>query len=113
MLLMNVQVPEVLQLALCAGCFVPLLFLFYRMQEREPVKAETGNDKKKALFGEKYKLTARESEVLQFLVEGLSDSEIAEKCFISNNTVRFHVSNILKKTGTSTRVEAVREFEKF
>lgn len=52
-------------------------------------------------------LTEREREVLQLVVEGLSNSEIAEKLVISAATAKFHVSNILSKLGAQTRAEAV------
>ncbi|WUF33183.1 LuxR C-terminal-related transcriptional regulator [Kribbella sp. NBC_00482] len=51
-------------------------------------------------------LTAREREVLAFLVAGWSNSEIAKNLFISDKTVSVHVSNILRKTGTSSRIAA-------
>jgi DNA-binding CsgD family transcriptional regulator len=51
-------------------------------------------------------LTAREAEVLRLVADGLSNSQIAEKLFISRKTASVHVSNILAKLGVSTRVEA-------
>jgi DNA-binding CsgD family transcriptional regulator/tetratricopeptide (TPR) repeat protein len=51
-------------------------------------------------------LTSREREVLAFLVAGRSNGEIAKELFISDKTVSVHVSNILRKTGTSSRVAA-------
>ncbi|MFG1623451.1 AAA family ATPase [Kribbella sp. NPDC049227] len=51
-------------------------------------------------------LTGREREVLAFLVAGRSNSEIAKELFISDKTVSVHVSNILRKTGTTSRVAA-------
>jgi DNA-binding NarL/FixJ family response regulator len=51
-------------------------------------------------------LTAREREILSFLVAGRSNGEIAKELVISDKTVSVHVSNILRKTGTSTRIEA-------
>ena len=56
---------------------------------------------------------SREMEILKCLKEGMSDSEIAEKFYISKNTVRFHVSNLLKKTNSSSRVHAVQSLDKF
>jgi DNA-binding CsgD family transcriptional regulator len=51
-------------------------------------------------------LTGREREVLAFLVAGRSNGEIAKELFISDKTVSAHVSNILRKTGTTSRVAA-------
>ncbi|MGH1562213.1 helix-turn-helix transcriptional regulator [Mumia sp. DW29H23] len=51
-------------------------------------------------------LTAREREVLDHLVEGRTNGEIASLLFISTKTVSVHVSNILAKLGASTRTEA-------
>jgi DNA-binding CsgD family transcriptional regulator len=51
-------------------------------------------------------LTRREQEVMAHLVAGRSYSEIASALFISEKTVSVHVSNVLRKTGTSSRVEA-------
>lgn len=51
-------------------------------------------------------LTTREREVLAHLQAGRTYAEIAAELFISEKTVSVHVSNILRKTGTSTRVEA-------
>ena len=51
-------------------------------------------------------LTAREREVLGFLVAGRSNGEIAKDLVISDKTVSAHVSNILRKTGTTSRMQA-------
>jgi DNA-binding CsgD family transcriptional regulator len=52
-------------------------------------------------------LSTREQEVADLLVEGLSNSEIAEKLFIAHGTVKTHVSNILHKVDVNTRQQAV------
>jgi NarL family two-component system response regulator LiaR len=51
-------------------------------------------------------LTRREWDVLELLVEGYTNKQIAEALTISIGTVRFHVSNILSKLGASNRTEA-------
>jgi two-component system, NarL family, response regulator LiaR len=52
-------------------------------------------------------MTNREKEILALMVEGLSNNEIAERLFVSQSTVKFHVSNILDKMGVTGRTEAV------
>ena len=51
-------------------------------------------------------LTERESEVLSLLAEGKENSQIAEELFISVQTVKNHVSNILAKLKVDNRVQA-------
>ncbi|WEX15913.1 LuxR C-terminal-related transcriptional regulator [Pseudomonas sp. G11] len=51
------------------------------------------------------KITNRESAVLDFLVQGLSNKEIARELSISDHTVRDHISSIMRKTNTANRVE--------
>ncbi|MFD1826164.1 MULTISPECIES: helix-turn-helix transcriptional regulator [Mumia] len=67
--------------------------------------AATSAASKPHVAGEK-PLTAREREVLEHLVEGRTNGEIATLLFISTKTVSVHVSNILAKLGASTRTEA-------
>ena len=54
-----------------------------------------------------YDLTNREKEVLALLVEGLTNSEIAERLVVGRSTVKFHVSNVLSKLAAASRTEAV------
>ncbi|MFN2285842.1 MAG: response regulator [Anaerolineae bacterium] len=51
-------------------------------------------------------LTPREIEVLELIVAGLNNKEIAERLIVSRSTIKTHVSNILSKLGTSNRAEA-------
>ncbi|MCR5250070.1 MAG: response regulator transcription factor [Lachnospiraceae bacterium] len=49
--------------------------------------------------------TEREVEILEELVAGLSNKEIAEKLFLEVSTVKMHISNMLQKTGYHSRLE--------
>jgi len=52
-------------------------------------------------------LSARELEVLELLADGLNGQKIAERLFLSPETVRTHVRNATSKLGAHTRVQAV------
>jgi two-component system NarL family response regulator len=53
------------------------------------------------------RLTAREMEVLTLVAEGLNNREIGQRLFISENTVKNHIRNILEKLHLHSRMEAV------
>ncbi len=53
-------------------------------------------------------LSLREKEVLLLMADGLKNAAIADKLCISEATVRFHVSNILRKLRAANRAQAVR-----
>ncbi len=55
-----------------------------------------------------YDLTRRELDVLEQMVEGKTNPEIADLLSISRSTVKTHVSNILGKLNVSSRIEAVK-----
>lgn len=52
-------------------------------------------------------LTPREREIFTLMASGISNAEIAEACSLSQKTVKFHVSNILRKLGMKNRIQAV------
>lgn len=52
-------------------------------------------------------LTAREQEILQHLVTGMGNKEIAQTLFISEHTVKNHLTNIFQKLGVADRAQAI------
>ena len=53
-------------------------------------------------------LTAREKEVLELLAVGLKNADIATRLCVGESTVRFHVTNLFRKLGTTNRTQTVR-----
>jgi len=54
-------------------------------------------------------LSKRELEVLQLMAEGLSNQEIAERLFVSLNTIKTHTSNLFEKLDVKRRTQAVEK----
>ena len=52
-------------------------------------------------------LTAREREVLALIVQGMSNPQIANELFVTESTVKSHVSNVISKLGAASRTEVV------
>ena len=53
-------------------------------------------------------ITPREMEILQLIADGLSNKEIAERAFVSENTVKTHSSRLFEKLGARRRTQAVQ-----
>lgn len=74
--------------------------LFYKSLRRDAQAERDVADE----FAEE--LTSREHEVLEMMMEGLSNKEIAVQLNVSLHTVKFHISSILAKLGAGSRTEA-------
>jgi DNA-binding NarL/FixJ family response regulator len=59
--------------------------------------------------GSNYNLTARENEILDLLSQGFRNKEIADRLFVSVNTIRTHIYNIYEKLHVQNRVEALNK----
>lgn len=68
------------------------------------------NRRGKTSAGLEAKLTPREIEILSFLEQGLSNKEIAEKGFVSVETVKYHIKNIYLKLHVSSRAELIARY---
>lgn len=60
--------------------------------------------KEKSKIGKK--MTDREKEVLQYVVKGLTNKEIAKILMITHYTVKAHIASIMRKIGAKNRLEA-------
>jgi len=69
----------------------------------------TLNEEKRGQLG----ITPRELEILTLIAAGLSNREIAEKIFVSENTVKTHSSRVFDKLGARRRTQAVQLGKEF
>jgi DNA-binding NarL/FixJ family response regulator len=60
-------------------------------------------------LADRHGLTARELESLQLLAEGHSNGQLAHMLWVTEQTVKFHLSNIYRKLGVANRSEAARK----
>ena len=64
-------------------------------------------------FCNKYDISSREKEVLDLVLQGKSNPVIASTLYVSENTVKFHMKNLLKKTGCENRKQLKTVFDDF
>jgi DNA-binding CsgD family transcriptional regulator len=76
-------------------------FLDRQSRERPPVTAQVNHAELLAPLG----VTTREIEVIELLMKGYSNKEIASRLFISTDTVKKHTYNVYKKLGVQNRVQ--------
>ncbi|NOQ91886.1 MAG: tetratricopeptide repeat protein [Flavobacteriaceae bacterium] len=57
----------------------------------------------------KYGISSREAEVLDYIAQGMKNQEIADKIFVSLSTVKTHTKNIFEKLDVRNRIEAARK----
>ena len=82
---------------------------------RKPSANEISEEKLLA-YKTHYGLSVRETDVLAHILKDRSINEIAEELFISPSTVKFHVANLLKKTGAGSQrrlKQIVSEYDRF
>jgi two-component system, NarL family, response regulator LiaR len=83
-----------------------------KLVQKPPRAAENGSNpkdltSKKAVL-DKMNITPRELEVLALMAEGLSNQEIADRLFVSLNTVKTHASNVFSKLDAQRRTQAIQ-----
>ena len=76
-----------------------------------PVITMPGEDARLSPDGiaRRYGLTAREQEVLALALRGLTVAQMADDLVVSKSTVKFHITNVLKKTGFESREQMIQK----
>ncbi len=88
--------------------FIAIVFFFVgiyinKKSLHKKIKKDINHSKIKEL-----EITSREYEVLQNVALGLSNKEIADKLFLSESTIKTHVSNLLLKLNAKRRTQALQ-----
>jgi tetratricopeptide (TPR) repeat protein len=81
-------------------------FIIHQEQANGRGKQDNLNSLPNEIY-KKWGLTDRESEILYYLGIGCSNTDIGEKLFISENTVKFHIKNIYLKLDVKNRIQAL------
>ncbi len=100
-------------IGLTAVLFMIAVFTFFRFYGimYVPEIREKQSEKEKFMqFAVAHDLSSRERDMLQLLLEGKTNVEIADALSISENTVKFHVHNLLQKTGCKNRNELIANY---
>ncbi len=92
-------------LAIIALCSFFIGFYFFKKTQSKKNSPEKEIDLKKI---QSLEITEREYEVLQLISQGLSNKEIASSLFLSESTIKTHVSNLLLKLHAKRRTQAVQ-----
>ena len=97
-----------------AVCFIVVVFLLFRLYQKlyEPQSIERKSEREVyEAFCMHHDLSLREQEILRMMLDNHTNTEIAEGLFISVNTVKCHVRNVLQKTGCKNRVELQKKYK--
>jgi DNA-binding NarL/FixJ family response regulator len=109
----NVRLEVIVAIAAFIFFFVGLYFN-YQSQRNNSNQRDVPNPSEIIDYEQikKIGLTQREHDVLVKMAEGLSNQEIAQQLFLSENTVKTHVSNILFKLDAKRRTQAIQSAKK-
>lgn len=94
---------------LFAVTILAFFLLYHRVYLPAPIQVKSEQERFDS-FAAQYELSSREREVLQLILAGRSNPEMAGDLYISESTVKFHIHNLLKKTGCENRVSLVALF---
>ena len=100
-------------IVITAALFFLSVFLFFQTDqilyqpkaERQKSEEEIFN-----LFSARHDFTARERDVFRLILQEKSNTDIAEDLAVSDSTVKFHIHNILQKTGCKNRIVLIAHY---
>lgn len=108
----NSVVPEMLKalnLVLSGGVYIPLQLL---QKPGDAAEKKMNRTERQDSRASEYELTARQTQALMHLADGLSNKEIAEKMRLAEGTVKVHIATLYQILRVNNRIEAVRMAER-
>jgi NarL family two-component system response regulator LiaR len=84
------------------------IWVGYKLTRKKPIIITNPNFLFDETRLEKFGISKREYEVLELMSKGHSNQEIADKLFVSRNTVKTHTSNLFLKLEAKRRTQAIR-----
>jgi DNA-binding NarL/FixJ family response regulator len=110
----DVKLEVIVSIAALVFFFVGLYFNYHSQIKSAPFRPPSAPGKETPITAVDYEqikklgITQREHDVLLKMAEGLSNQEIGAALFLSESTIKTHVSNILFKLGAKRRTHAVK-----
>ena len=99
--------------AILFAASVALFFKLYQVLYIPEAVHQQSEKERFAQFAAVHDLSLREQDMLHLILDKKTNSEIADHLCISENTVKFHVRNLLQKTGCKNRKELLTIFETY
>ena len=102
-----------LLITIASVLFACTMALFFVLYQRLYVPAPAPPPTERQIFerfAAAHDLSSREREVLRLVLDEHSNSEIATELFVSEATVKYHVRNLLRKTGCKNRLEVIAKY---
>lgn len=103
-----------LLVVLSGTVFAVVIVLFFSLYQKlyNPItKPEETEKDRQMKYVSRYGLSTREQEIFSLIIQGMSNIEIANTLYVTESTVKFHVGNIFKKTGLSSRLELITDYK--
>jgi DNA-binding CsgD family transcriptional regulator len=90
---------------------IVLFFLLYQKLYNTSTSPEEAEKLRQMEYMSRFGLSAREQEIFNLIIQGMSNTEIASALYITESTVKFHAGNIFKKTGLTSRLELIADYK--
>ncbi|MEA5051216.1 MAG: LuxR family transcriptional regulator [Oscillospiraceae bacterium] len=98
-----------------AGVFVLCALLFFMLYNKLYLPRFTEKETAESRLRDyemEHEFTPRQSEIFRLVIRGCSNAEISSELFLAESTVKFHMKNILKRTGCTNRTELISKYNR-